>query len=103
MSISPPPLSLACLVMIVAAVPVESSQTLRAGDDPHHSHAPHEHAGAPALVPAREAPTLEHRIVLGNDLHRYESVPGWCKLPDERPLATVLHLISQSERTDGYR
>lgn len=87
MSMSTPTLSLAWLAMIVAAVAVGSSQILRAGDDPHHSHDPHERVIR--AEPAREAPTLEHRLVLGNDLHRYESVPDWCRLPDERPLGNT--------------
>jgi sugar lactone lactonase YvrE len=48
-----------------------------------HGHG-HGHHHAPAT-----APTAEHRIVVGSGDHTYEAVPGWCKLPDGKPLGNT--------------
>ncbi len=48
--------------------------------------ASHDHKAS--LAPAF-APTALLRIALGQGEMRYESVPGWCELPDARPLGNT--------------
>lgn len=55
------------------------------GGPGHHDHG-HSHAKAPAVSPVEQLPAGT-RLMVGDAM--YEPVPGWCALPDERPLGNT--------------
>jgi len=75
-------LSIACLGTVVA---VAAGHDGSGSPDPHGPRRQHHHHGvAPAV-----APTVVASIIVGVDGHRYESVPGWCRRADEKPLGNT--------------
>ncbi|MBT8484612.1 MAG: hypothetical protein HKO59_04040 [Phycisphaerales bacterium] len=67
---------------LLIAITIATLATIATAHDGTH---PHEHAAAPAPP----TPTIESATQVGIAPLAFEPVPGWCALPDERPLGNT--------------
>jgi hypothetical protein len=68
----------------------------------HGPHQPRHGDGLGVGIAPAVAPTVAAAVTLGAGEHVYESVPNWCRLPDERPLGNTHGSIVIDEAGQVY-